>query len=330
MTALPAASARPSRRVLVTLLLLAVVAALTGLPGPGASAAPPAPTKIVVTAFTSSVMPPVTAGTPAVLVAPAPETFDVAVALVDDAGTSYPVSNAQETVLRISVLRGATAFVSDVAAETEIPAGGSTAVFEDLALSRAANGVQLTVEVGAGTKRAFALTPAVTAAFDVVRSFTNVPVPQGDRGSSLLVSGDGIDQPCEPTAETTTCADLVLPNGVSSDVFFSNGVCDADVGCRDDVDLLQVLADFEYSRTAPATIVWKCDKTACGGGGVPSKVLKVNLLPTGPLADAPPCDTKGTVGAAQDYCVDYVQSKRDVAGDLHLYLLLVRDARMSF
>jgi hypothetical protein len=84
-----------------------------------------------------------------------------------------------------------------------------------------------------------------------------------------------------------------------------------------------------YSNTTPAVAVFKCDKSACAGGGVPSYHVSVNLAATGKLETAPPCAAKGVVDAGLDYCVDYRQSKRDIAGDVHLYVLLAHDARMS-
>jgi hypothetical protein len=56
----------------------------------------------------------------------------------------------------------------------------------------------------------------------------------------------------------------------------------------------------------------------------------VNLLPAGPVTVAPACPAKGVVGTDQKYCVDYVQSTRDNAGDTILYLLFVEDGRASF
>ena len=84
-------------------------------------------------------------------------------------------------------------------------------------------------------------------------------------------------------------------------------------------------------RTNPATIIMKCDKTLCGGGAIKSKRLTVTLTPGGPDVEAPDCPAKGTVGPAPlTFCVDYVQSTRDNAGDTILYLLFVQDAKVRF
>jgi hypothetical protein len=95
--------------------------------------------------------------------------------------------------------------------------------------------------------------------------------------------------------------------------------------------VIQVLADLgtAYGNDNPATVIVKCDKSLCGGGGVPSYKLKVNLDATGPLADAPACASKGIIPSGMTSCVDYVQSKRDGSGDTYIYWLVSRDARSS-
>ena len=59
--------------------------------------------------------------------------------------------------------------------------------------------------------------------------------------------------------------------------------------------------------------------------------LQVSLDGDGPLpsAAAPSCESKGVIQPGHEFCVDYVQSKRDGSGDTYLFLLLARDARGS-
>ena len=83
-------------------------------------------------------------------------------------------------------------------------------------------------------------------------------------------------------------------------------------------------------RSHPPTLVMKCDKTSCGGGSLKAAQLNVSLSATGALTAAPACPAKGTIGSDQAYCVDYVQSTRDNAGDTFLYLLFFEDARATF
>ena len=351
---------RPRRVVAALTGLLTAVVLTAPLQWTGAaSAQPPAPTSqataLTISTFTSSVVTPATPGAPPVLVAVAPDTVGLTVELVDESGASAPVSKTKDTVVRVEVVdacvpqpdRPCIGFAPGVVMTATVPAGGTTATFSALALSQAANQVTLRVRVIDGTKDARALPPVSTDPFDVVLSHETERVPVEQLSSSLLVSRAGVGQACEPTLDAPVCTDLVLPNGltatdgsVSPDVFFSTALCDGDVGCSSSGGLLQVLADFEYERSAPATVIVKCDKSLCGGGGVPSQQLQVSLSGTGLLTTAPACKEKGVVngpvvdasGEVVDeglFCLDYVQSKRDYAGDLHMYLLLVRDARMS-
>jgi hypothetical protein len=126
----------------------------------------------------------------------------------------------------------------------------------------------------------------------------------------------------------------MLPRGaVSEKVLLSLGACDsAYAGCGSSKgSLVQTLADLTglYTKTSPATLLMKCDKTLCGSGSIQSKRLSYSLLGNAPLELAAACPSKGTVGD-EPACVDYVQSKRDGSGDTHLYWLVPRDARMSF
>jgi hypothetical protein len=122
-------------------------------------------------------------------------------------------------------------------------------------------------------------------------------------------------------------------------VLLSLGACDsAYAGCGSTRgSLVQTLADLHdevtgdlYTKTSPATLFMKCDKSLCGSGSIQSKTLSYSLKGNAALQTAPACPAKGTVGADQDACVDYVVSKRDGSGDTYLYLLFTEDARVSF
>ncbi len=310
-------------------MAFAAAVAFANITSPAAGAAPASvPTHLAVTGVVSTVATPAGAlGAPTALIQ-AGEAFTVSIALRGEDGNAYPVSSKKDTVVRVQVADGA-ATLAGGATTVTIPGSESTANFEDLVLASAANHVVLDISVIGGTKAALALRPAATAPFDVVVSSSTTEVT--DRGRSLVDSRDGVDVPCEATAEITTCADLVLPMGVASDVFFSTGVCDSRVGCESGRDVIQVLADLgaAYGNDNPATVIVKCDKSLCGGGGVPSYKLKVNLDATGPLADAPACASKGIIPSGMTSCVDYVQSKRDGSGDTYIYWLVSRDARSS-
>jgi hypothetical protein len=326
-----------TRRRRISLLTAGAFAvAFANLAAPGsAGAAASKPTHVQVTAITSSVGTPAgAAGAPTALVQ-AGLPFSVSVELQGADDKAYPASTTKDTVLSIAVTEGSNAatFSPTVTTTATGAAGASAPTFPGLDLTAPPNEVQLTVALLDGPA-ALNLTSGVTDRFDVVATSELESVASSDRGRSLVVSKNGVDQPCEPVAApgATTCVDLVLPLGVASDVFFSTGLCDAVVGCTDGPrDLLQVLADFGsgYGNTTPATLIFKCDKSLCPGKGVPAYELKVNLDATGDLANAVACRSKGVIPSGQTNCLDYRQSKRDGSGDLYLYWLVARDARGS-
>ena len=80
----------------------------------------------------------------------------------------------------------------------------------------------------------------------------------------------------------------------------------------------------------PFTFIAKCDKSLCAGKGIKSYKLKVSLDAGVAPTTSPACTAKGVVNAGAEFCTDYVQSTRDGAGDVLLYLLFVRDARIIF
>ena len=92
----------------------------------------------------------------------------------------------------------------------------------------------------------------------------------------------------------------------------TTGLCDPDpalLGCGANKLLVQALVDLTgYDRAHPATLIVKCDKSACAGGGISSYHLRVSLAPQGSLGgDVPACTVKGVVDPAPalSYCVDY-------------------------
>ena len=87
--------------------------------------------------------------------------------------------------------------------------------------------------------------------------------------------------------------------------------------------------DGLYSKTAPATLVLRCDKSQVRGKGVSTYTAKVSpWRSSGALADSlPPAPSKGVLGDGVDFCTDYVSSHRDNAGDLLLEVLFDKDMR---
>ena len=330
MPADPTTRPRPrrQRRVLALLAALTALAAVV-LPSSGAAAGPPAaPTNAIDLTVTGLVLPPGAAGSPDVLVS-ADTDFAVTVSFL-----AGPYSQRTATDVLITASDGRRLKI------VTVPAGQSSATEGGLRLP-AANGITLTAQA-VGRKAASDLAPDTTRPFDVVLTAKNVTITEDKRRTSLFLNADGLPEPCLATPERQTCVDVLLPNGVDSDVFFSRGLCTTSTGCRDlGGSVLQVLADLTrvakdgtqeplYTPEAPATLVVKCDKSRCGGGAISDNRLYVNLAPAGALAASPACSAKGFMSGPLGHCVDYVQSKRDGSGDTYLYLLITEDVRMSF
>jgi len=267
-------------------------------------------------------------GTPTVLIEEA-KPFTVTVTFVDGV-----YSTRDDTALVIETGNG----VLTGTTTASVLAGQSSVIFDNLLLETA-NRVVLTARP-VDRKAARDLGSGSSEPFDVVADPVLVPVT--DKNRPPVISKTGYGTACEPTPEVPSCVDVLLPNGLYSNVFFSTGTCGGSIGCRDSrLDVLQVLADLggmadspntaKYTKTSPATLVVKCDKELCGGGAIQRNVLRASLDPTGDLATVPACAAKGVIDADPkvESCVDFVQSKRDGSGDTYLYWLVTRDARMS-
>jgi len=322
-------------RVAVVGCLLLVGAALVVGPT-GAVAAPTLPpTHVAITSIvntTSGVTVPTTPGAPAALLR-AGDTFNLTVTLQDKNNAAAVVSSGQDTVI---TLTSSSPFVGTNQTPTAVvPAKGTSATFTGLALAETTGDITLTATVTAGTTAALALTAGTAGPFNLVTTITGVHI--ADKDKPLTVSSAGVNTPCavdDPSVEGSvqTCFELVAPLGVSSDAVFSTGECRSQADCGSSEDLLQVIADLSgkgYDNKHPATVIVNCDKSLCGNGGVPSFVLQASLSGGGALSAAPGCKKKGVIDPGLAFCVDYVQSTRDNAGDLHLYLLIARDLRGS-
>lgn len=259
-------------------------------------------------------------------------TFTVDLAFVNAAGAPRPLSTSK--AVTVSVKHGSTVLgsVEVPANETTAPLGGAGFVIAD-----AAAGVRLTAV--ADTKpRA---TNGTSRPFDVL--IKTLPVTAGGL-TSIGDEGDGT-HPCVP-APGTVCGDLLAPAGAEfgENGHLSQGECATGTKCVD--TYVQAIVTFSPSPTNPATLVMKCDKDACGVGAIKNKKLQVTLSPESPEPndpravdyEAPACSAKGvvdyvpgTVGPGNlPFCVDYVQSTRDNAGNTLLHLLFVEDAKVRF
>jgi hypothetical protein len=323
-------------RAIILFTACASAVALSNLVVPGAKAAPAATATMVKSVVVSGVAAPEGAPNNPSAVIAQDKDFSVTVTFSDAAGNALPPSWTKDSTVDLTVEppaagteppseAGTAQFVSQHT--LVVPAGAASATVSGLKLSPADNRVRIGAKVTGGSKDATAIPKGFSEQFDVVlRAFASETAGQN------ILNTSGSDTECVPTSASPYCADVHLPFGSESGTLLTVGKCDSFLGCSStNRQVIQVLADLgaSYSRTNPAFVVYRCDKTACPGSGVASYKVLVNLAATGPLVAAPACSAKGVVDANLDYCVDYRQSKRDIAGDTFMYLLFAIDIRGS-
>jgi hypothetical protein len=145
----------------------------------------------------------------------------------------------------------------------------------------------------------------------------------------------------DATPQVPVCSTLLLPKGANGLVTLSQGACNPFTPCltgsQNQALLVQGIANLRdasghllYTRSAPATVVLRCDKTLCAGGSANGFPILYQASGGGPFLTAPACPKKGTIGANQTFCQDFTQDHRDNAGDLVAYLLFLDDVRGTF
>jgi hypothetical protein len=320
-------ASRRRLRGLAVVLVATLLAALGGTVPAAVGAGSPAPVTIVVDAVTSDVAAP--AGTPSgavpTVLVQVGGTVHVHVSFFDASGA--PASFSKDTTLALSSDQGGLVRATGTAARQ------ATTATIDTSFSTPLNRVSLTVSVPgkAGTGVAPGTLPDGKR-FDVVRELRLVPAA-ADTALQTGIGGD--DANCQNATPTQpVCGIALLPHGTrSAQVLLSLGLCDqAYAACGSPQgSVVQVLAGLTglYTKTDPAGLLMKCDKSLCGGGQIQAQHLSFSLNGNDPLRTADPCPAKGTVGQDQAACVDYVQSKRDGSGDTLLYLLFTQDMRGS-
>jgi hypothetical protein len=323
--------ARTRHRPLLVLAVAVCMAA--GLSGPlvsGATAAPaPTATAMTVTVSRANSPAPDVAGAPdALVVKDKVFTVTVNTGVPDGAGgLSSPLTPSYSKDTTITLTSAAATGSSSAIKGKIVILKGESQGHLDLTPTAQANQVVITATVTAGSTEAKAIPAATAGSFDVMGTEST---PNGAGKQFWSTKLDGTE--CAPDNQTKICADLVLPLGTPKNLVVTTGLCDPVLlGCGADKLLVQALVDLTgYDRDHPATLIVKCDKSACKGGGVTSYHLLVNLAPQGSLGgNVPACTDKGVIDPAPalSYCVDYRQSTRDNAGDLHLFLLFSEDAR---
>ena len=331
----PRSSTAPRHRRLALALALvgSLLAAVGVVSSSAATAASLAPVRVVIDAVTSDLAAP--GGTPAgavpTVLVQTGGTVHVAVSFYD--ATGAPASFTKNTTVAVTSDRGGLTQLTSTALK------GATSATLDVRFTQAANQVPLTVTVPGRAGTALTATSSLGQRFDVVKELRFVDsAPR----ASLRQGIGGDDGRCTNATPTNpVCGVVILPHGAqSSQVLLSLGACDASYAvCGSQKGaVVQTLADLSdpsvpsgslYSTADPAALLIKCDKTLCGGGQIQDRRVNFSLAGNDALRAAPACVVKGTVGADQDACVDYVQSKRDGSGDTLLYLLFTQDMRGS-
>ena len=301
-------------------LLGSACVALAGVAVVPLASAAPAPTATAITVqqvVTPSISVPATHGSQGLAYVVQDVPFRV------DFATDLPLSTTKSTRVLLTVTSGPDA--GSLSIPYDVPAGATSGSIDGAVLATPANKVALQVAVDAKKSD---VQPG-TLRVDVLKTSLSAP-----RGTTLtgIGGGGGPGVPCSPTPEDPVCGDLMLPDtgGVVTDLLLSQGSCDS--LCNPLGSFLQLLVGVDpgvYNAQHPIVFVAKCDKSLCGGKGIKSYGVKVALAAGDPLTTSPACAAKGVIDTG-DFCTDYVQSSRDNAGDVLLYVLLAKDAKIIF
>ncbi|RNM13827.1 hypothetical protein [Nocardioides pocheonensis] len=297
-------------------LLLAVPAVVLGNLSLASASAPVTATITVAKVYSPSIPGPSDPGGAQLVVK--------SVAFTVDFTTDAPLSNGGSTLVTLTVTSGPDKGL--VLGSASLPGGQqSGSVVAAAGIPHAANNVGLKL-----TAKSPGTAPG-TATVDVLKTFVSAP------GSSTLTGiggGGGAGVPCDPSPTDQTCGDLRLPSSSSatSGLLLTQGLCAGATGCNLTAgSVLQWLANLDPSvgPTNPVVFVAKCDKSLCPGKGIKTYTVSVEKSGTHDVFPSPPCAAKGVVDDVDlGFCTDYVQSTRDGAGDVLLYVLFAKDAKI--
>lgn len=320
-------SKSPARRRALLVLLTCLGLAVAGMVAGPADAASPAPVRIQIDAISSATAAP--AGTPGgsvpYVLVKAGDDFVVDVSFYDADG--QPASFNSDTTLSITSSAGTPSPSTGTALK------GATSAHLTTSLASAANQVSLTVSVAAKKGKPSDVAPGTSADDQLFDVLSDLRFEDSSPNQGFSKGIGGSSDCAEATRQAPVCGIAILPRGANSQVLLSLGKCDAAyAGCGSTKGaVVQTLADLSglYSKSSPATILIKCDKSLCPGGAIQNYHLSFTFSGNGALSTAPACPGKGVIGDKQEACVDYVQSQRDGSGDTYLYLLVPQDVRIS-
>jgi hypothetical protein len=209
----------------------------------------------------------------------------------------------------------------------DLPANAKTGTIPGVVLDHAGNGVTLKLAVDARK------TDVVPGTLGINVSEAAAPTTKGTALTGFG-GGGGEGVPCVPNGDEPQCFDLLLPetNGMLTNGLLSKGSCDVVCDHKGTFNA-QVLVGVDstiYGNNNPIEIVVKCDKILCPGKGISTYKAYVELVAGAGAAVSPPCAVKGVITPPEVFCTDYVQSKRDGAGDLNLVVEVPYDVRVIF
>jgi hypothetical protein len=328
--------------VISVLAALVAVLATRGLVRPAGATPAPTATRITVTALsTPGITVPQTGGTPgAFIVAGVPFTAQTTFT-ASDGVTLLPISATQTVTVKLVVASGPDA--GDTVGAVDVPPGATSASI-GATVDSAANHTSLAAKAFIKKQEQKQVLPGAPFFFSPQKTFVSATA---DSQLTAIGPGPGSSQPCQPTAQEPTCAELRIPQvpvipghpAVLSGQLLSLGACDPAnasdqfaVPCVSDkqsvVQALVQVDPAQINNANPMVLILKCDKTLCGAQGINKVPVKVAMGADDAGVTPPACTVKGQVQSGTDVCVDYRQSTRDNFGDTYLWVLLGQDLRI--
>ena len=226
--------------------------------------------------------------------------------------------------LDVSLVGGATPSGLLSLGQVVLPAG-QTRLTSTVTYSAVDNGVIVSPRLTGRLAKSYALNAVAGDSFDSLKRLSIAPA-----GAGPVLVGSAT---CATGGPDLECATVSLPNGsTSANAATAVGTCTAILQCPTGSEVVGFIADLgaRYTQNAPAQITIRCAKVRCGQGGVNSYKVKMTFDAIGPLnITSLPCVAKGVALDAlnNDWCTDYVASRRDGSGELLLVVNVLRDYR---
>jgi hypothetical protein len=317
-------STRWGKSRLVIAVVVGCLAPLVVVSQVGAVQGPTATAIRVDSVVTPGVTIPQTADAPAIWVA-AGTPFTVSATTVDATGTAAPLSWTKATTV---LVRAVTPVGSVDLGSISVPAGVSAISFSRT-LTSDIDDVSVHLE-SVEAKKQDPVRQGDSLLFDVQGEFS-----QSDAATTtdIAIGGDVQGSQCTPTPAKSICFEIHLPAGsATGNHLLSLGSCNAVNPCRQDAEYWWSLVDVVASASNPAVVDMGLDKSLKGivlQNGVPKAKWLVRGSGLTEWTEAPPCPSKGVLGATQDFCQDFSAGHRDNSGDTWIRLLWKRDIRGS-